>query len=142
MEEPNLRQTDGRTHYPAEEIAAAYQPLALAEGLWGRTELGDRVAIIKQTYLLLSLSVTAAILGGIVGAGSELIVGLFSGWTGWILAMLVLNFVPQIVLAAREDPMLGVLALAADGFVSGLVLAPILQLASVIAPERSLPRTR
>jgi len=136
MEELNLRQNDGRTEYPAEEIVAGYQPLALAEGLWGRTELGDdRVAMIKQTYLLLSLSVTAAIVGGIVGAGSEMMVSLFSGWAGWILAMVVLNFVPQIALAAREDPVLGVLALTADGFVSGLVLAPVLQLASVIAPD-------
>jgi modulator of FtsH protease len=99
------------------------------------TLANDQAEMIKKSYLLLSLSVTAAIMGGFVGAGSETMVSLFSGWVGWILAMVLLNFVPQLALAARHDPVLGVTALVADGFVSGLVLAPILHLASVIAPD-------
>jgi len=37
-------------------------------------------------------------------------------------------------MAARHNPVLGVTALLADGFVSGLVLAPILRLASRYSP--------
>ena len=48
--------------------------------------------------------------------------------------MLLLNVIPRVAIAARHNPMLGVTALAADGFVSGLVLAPILRIASIYAP--------
>ena len=39
-----------------------------------------------------------------------------------------------MAIAARHNPVLGVTALVADGFVSGLVLAPILRIASRYAP--------
>jgi modulator of FtsH protease len=39
-----------------------------------------------------------------------------------------------VAIAARHNPVLGVTALVADGFVSGLVLAPILRIASRYAP--------
>lgn len=118
------------------EKGTTYEPLTVAEGLWGQTTLAnDRAELIKKSYLLLSLSVALAIVGGSVGASSAAMVNLFSGWIGWILAMVVLNAAPRVALAARHDPVLGVTALAADGFVSGLVLAPMLHLASVIAPD-------
>ena len=109
--------------------------LTLRDKLWGETTLAaGRSAVIKKTYLLLTLSVVSGIAGGMVGASSETAVRLFSGWLGWIIAMVVLNVVPRIALAARHNPVLGVTALVFDGFVSGLVLAPILYIASVIAP--------
>jgi FtsH-binding integral membrane protein len=37
-------------------------------------------------------------------------------------------------MAARHNPVLGITALLADGFVSGVVLAPILRIASLYAP--------
>ena len=64
-----------------------------------------------------------------------MMVELFSGWMGWILAMVVLNVVPRIAIAVRHNPVLGVTALVGDGFVAGLVLAPVLHLASVISPD-------
>ena len=117
-------------------LRASNGQLTIGEKLWGQTTLeGDQAAVIKKTYLLLGLSVVSAIVGGAMGASSPAIVGLFSGWIGWVLAMVVLNVVPHIALAARHNPILGVMALVADGFVSGLVLAPILFLASLIAPD-------
>jgi modulator of FtsH protease len=62
------------------------------------------------------------------------VVNLFSGWIGWILAMVVLNVAPRIAIAVRHNPVLGVTALVANGFVSGLELAPILYVASVQVP--------
>lgn len=109
--------------------------LTVSEKLWGQTTLaGNRAEVIKQTYLLLGLGVAFAIAGGMVGASTPAIVSLFSGWIGWILAMVVLNVAPYVALAARHNPVLGVTALVGDGFVSGLVLAPILSLATAVAP--------
>ena len=118
----------GTGHYGA-------QQLTVGDKLMGQTVLeGNRAEVIKQTYLLLGLDVAFAIGGGMVGAGTQAIVDLFSGWIGWILAMVVLNVAPRIAIAARHNPVLGVTALVADGFVSGLVLASILAFASVKDP--------
>jgi FtsH-binding integral membrane protein len=84
--------------------------------------------------MLLGLSVAGAICGGYVGAQSDSLANLFTGWLGWILAMLLLNLIPRVAIAARHNPVLGVTALVADGFISGLVLAPILRIASLYAP--------
>lgn len=112
------------------------EPLTMADKLWGQTALeGNRSELIKKTYLLLALSVVSGLAGGVIGANSPAIVQLFSGWLGWILAMVILNVMPQLALKARHDPFLGATALVGDGFVSGLVLAPILHLASVFAPD-------
>jgi FtsH-binding integral membrane protein len=103
--------------------------------LFGTTVLTDtRAETIKQTYILLGLSVVAAGCGGYLGAHSDTLASLFTGWLGWILAMLLLNAIPRVAIAARHNPVLGVTALIADGFVSGLVLAPILRIASLYAP--------
>jgi uncharacterized protein len=103
--------------------------------LFGTTVLTDtRAETIKQTYILLGLSVVAAGCGGYLGAHSDTLATLFTGWLGWILAMLLLNAIPRVAIAARHNPVLGVTALIADGFVSGLVLAPILRIASLYAP--------
>ena len=63
-----------------------------------------------------------------------MLANLFTGWLGWILAMVLLNAIPRVAIAARNNPVLGVSALVADGFVSGLVLAPMLRFASRFAP--------
>jgi FtsH-binding integral membrane protein len=103
--------------------------------LFGTTPLGAaRADTIRKTYLLLGLSVLAAFCGGYVGAQSDTLANLFTGWIGWILAMILLNAIPRVAIAARHNPVLGVSALVADGFVSGLVLAPILRIASYYAP--------
>jgi FtsH-binding integral membrane protein len=105
------------------------------DNLFGTTPLSPaRAETIRKTYLLLGLSVAGALVGGYLGAQSDTLANLFTGWIGWILAMVLLNAIPRVAMAARHDPFWGVTALLADGFVSGLVLAPILHFASYYAP--------
>ncbi len=91
-------------------------------------------AVIKQTYLLFGLSVFSALAGGYIGATSDTLARFFSGWLGWIAAILLLNLVPRIAIAARHNPVLGVSALVGDGFVSGIAISPILWIARRNAP--------
>jgi FtsH-binding integral membrane protein len=93
-----------------------------------------QAAVIKQTYLLFGLSVVSALAGGYIGATSETLARFFSGWIGWIVAILILNAVPRIAIAARHNPVLGTGALVADGFLSGIAMSPLLWVASTIAP--------
>ncbi len=119
----------------SEESRLNPSQLTVSDKLLGQTALeGSRAEVVKQTYLLLGLSVAFAVVGGMIGSGTPAIVSLFSGWIGWIIAMVVLNVAPRIAMAARHNPVLGVTALVGDGFVSGLVLAPILAIAAVSAP--------
>lgn len=111
------------------------QEASVGQRLFGETQLAQgRAAVLRQTYALLGLSVFSAMVGGYVGASSEIVARLFSTWVGWILAMVLLNVVPRIAIAARHNPTLGVAALVADGFLSGLVLSPVLWVASHVAP--------
>ncbi|HLJ45076.1 MAG TPA: Bax inhibitor-1 family protein [Bryobacteraceae bacterium] len=103
--------------------------------LTGTTTLtGERAAVIKQTYLLLGVSVVCALAGGYIGATSETLVRFFSNWIGWIVAILLLNIVPRIAIAVRHNPALGVTALVFDGFLSGIAISPLLYVASLVAP--------
>ena len=105
------------------------------ENLFGSTPLSEsRADTIRKTYMLLGLAVAGGLCGGYLGAQSDTLANLFTGWLGWILAMVLLNAIPRIAIAARHNPVLGVSALVGDGFVSGLVLAPILRVASRYAP--------
>jgi FtsH-binding integral membrane protein len=106
------------------------------DNLSGTTPLTAQSAVvIKQTYLLFSLAVFSALAGGYVGATSETLARFFSGWLGWIAAILLLNLVPRIAIAVRHNHQLGVAALVFDGFISGIALAPILWLARMVAPS-------
>ena len=70
-------------------------PSSVWDKLTGTTDLtGQRAAVIKQTYLLFGLSVISALVGGYIGATSETLARFFSGWLGWIVAILLLNVVP------------------------------------------------
>lgn len=114
-----------------------YQPQTSAwDRLTGTTTLtAQNAAVIKQTYLLFGLSVFSALAGGYIGATSETLARFFSGWIGWIVAILLLNAVPRIAIAVRHNPVLGVSALVGDGFLSGIALSPLLWVARRIAPE-------
>jgi FtsH-binding integral membrane protein len=91
--------------------------MTAVENLFAVTSLSsDRAETIKKTYLLLGLSVAGALCGGYLGAHSDALANLFTGWIGWILAMLLLNLIPRVAIAARHNPVLGVTALLADGF--------------------------
>src|SRR5947209_5000818 len=105
------------------------------DNLTGTTTLsGKSVAVVKQTYLLFGLAVFSAIAGGYIGATSETLARFFSGWLGWIVALLLLNLVPRIAISARHNHQLGVAALVFDGFISGIALSPLLWVARLIAP--------
>jgi modulator of FtsH protease len=93
-----------------------------------------QATVIKQTYMLFGLSVISAMAGGAIGASSRTLAGFFSGWMGWIVAMVALNAIPYAAMAVRHNPTLGVLALFANGFFAGIVLSPILFYASLVAP--------
>ena len=95
----------------------------------------QQAAVIKQTYLLFGVSIFCALVGGYIGATSETLVHFFSSGVGWIVAMVLLNGVPYIALAARNSPVLGVTALVADGFVAGIAMAPLLWVASMVNPQ-------
>ncbi len=114
----------------------AYQPQTSAwEKLTGTTPLvGERASVIKQTYLLFGLSVFSALAGGYIGATSETLARFFSGWIGWIVAIVLLNAVPRIAIAVRHNPVLGISALVGDGFLSGIAISPLLWVARSIAP--------
>lgn len=102
--------------------------------LTGTTILSDKsVAVVKQTYLLFGLAVFSAIAGGYIGATSETLARFFSGWMGWIAALLLLNLVPRIAISSRHNHQLGVAALVGDGFISGIALSP--WVARMIAPQ-------
>ncbi len=103
--------------------------------LTGTTTLTAQGAtVIKQTYLLFSLAVFAALAGGYVGATSETLARFFSGWIGWIAALLLLNLVPRIAISVRHNHQLGVAVLVFDGFISGIALSPLLWVARYRAP--------
>jgi modulator of FtsH protease len=111
------------------------QPTSAWDKLSTSTVLTDqRAAVIKQTYLLFGLSVFSALAGGYIGATSETLARFFSGWIGWIVAILLLNIVPRIAIAARHNPVLGVSALVGDGFLSGIAISPLLWVARSVAP--------
>ena len=98
------------------------------------TLTAQQATVIKQTYMFFGLAVVSAMAGGAIGASSETLARFFSGWVGWIVAMVALNAIPYIAMSVRHNPVLGVLALFFDGFISGIVLSPILYFASLVAP--------
>ena len=117
-------------------MSALQNNIPLTHGLFGTTELDEaRSAAIKKTYALLSLSVVTAIAGGFVGSSSPVLRQFFATIPGWIVAMIALNAIPYMAIACRHNPVMGTLALIGDGLVSGLVLAPVLYMASVVAPD-------
>ena len=120
---------------PGSEPILNGQRMSAMDKLSGTINLtGERAAVIKQTYMLFSLSVAAALAGGYIGATSETMVRLFSNWMGWILAIVLLNVVPRIAIAVRHNPVLGVGALVFDGFFAGIAISPLLYVATMVAP--------
>ncbi len=118
------------------DMSALQNNIPVTQGLFGTTDLNEaRSAAIKKTYGLLSLSVVAAVVGGFIGSNSTAVVRFFAGPLGWIAAMIALNAIPYVAMACRHNPVTGTLALIGDGFISGLVLAPVLYMASVVAPD-------
>lgn len=109
------------------------------EKLSGTTPLTQtQASVIKQTYFLLGVSVFCAMAGGYIGSTSETILRFFTSKLGMIAALVLLNVVPWVAMACRHNPVLGVTALVADGFLAGIVLSPLLAFAAIVAPEMIL----
>ncbi len=109
--------------------------MSTMERLTATTHLSDtQASVIKQTYLLFGVSVFCAMAGGYIGATSETLARFFSGWIGWIVAIVALNVIPMVAMAVRHNPFLGVTALVLDGFIAGIVISPLLFVASLYAP--------
>ena len=113
---------------------------ATVDNLFGTTPLeGTQAALIKKTYALLTVSLVTAVGGGYIGATSLPLVQFFASPIGWLMAMIMIYAVPRIALwASTKNPTLAMLALAADGFLSGIALAPLLWLATYMAPDGHL----
>lgn len=111
--------------------------MTATEKLFGTTTLDEQqAAMAKKTYALLSISLVTAIAGGYIGATTPGLVRFFASWIGWLLAIVLINTVPRIALwAAEKGSGLGTVMLALDGFLSGLVLAPMLWLAQHLSPQ-------
>jgi modulator of FtsH protease len=110
--------------------------MSTMDRLSASTHLTERqAAVIKQTYVLFGLAVVSALAGGSIGASSETLARFFSGWMGWLVAIVALNAIPYIAMSVRHNALLGVLALFADGFLAGIILSPILFYASRVAPD-------
>lgn len=105
--------------------------LSFSEKLFGTTVLdSDRALLVKKTYALLLISVVTAVAGGYTCATSQAMVQFFVRPVGWIVALALINIVPMFAMwASRQNPNLGIVALAADGFISGIVLGPLLAVA-------------
>jgi FtsH-binding integral membrane protein len=114
---------------PYQQPASAWDKLTSSTALTAQS-----ASVIKQTYILFGLSVFCALAGGYIGATSETLARFFSGWLGWIAAIILLNVVPYIAMAARHNPVLGVSALAGDGFLAGIAMSPLLWVARTVAP--------
>ena len=108
------------------------QPLSVGDKLFGQTTLaGDQSSVIKKTYVLLGLSVAAAVAGvtfGLNAGVAQLILN--TGIIGWIVIMVALNVIPYVAMAARHSTILGPVALLADGFLSGIVISPMILIAT------------
>lgn len=111
--------------------------MSATDKLFGTTTLDARqAALAKKTYALLSVSIVTAAFGGYMGATTPELVQFFRSPVGWISMLVLLNVVPYVALwAARKNPTLGIIALAADGLLSGFALTPLLWVASILAPQ-------
>jgi modulator of FtsH protease len=109
------------------------------EEISGTTTLSNtQASVIKQTYFLLAVAVFCAMAGGYIGSTSETVLRFLTSKIGFIVALVLLNVVPWIAMACRHNPVLGVTALVADGFIAGLVLSPLLYFAGRGAPDMIL----
>jgi FtsH-binding integral membrane protein len=90
----------------------------------------DRTEAIQETYRLLAVAVFAGMVGGWLGSRSMDVVRFFCSGLGLIVAIVSLNVIPSMTInIARKNPRMGVPYLAGFGFISGLVLSPLIFLA-------------
>lgn len=120
---------DQRTVHPYTVTGGATIP--------NRQEELRRQNMLHTTYLYLSVAVLGCMGGAWWGAHSEGFLSfMFSSNFIWIGALLILNMVPIVALKVAENaPRWAVPALLLDGFVSGLVLAPLVYIGLALSGQ-------
>lgn len=121
---------DQRSVYPYTVTGSATIPDH--EGARRRTQM------LHTTYLYLSVAVAGCMGGAWLGSHSATFLkAIFEGGIlAWLAIMVVINMVPKFALAvAEKNPRMAVPALAFDGFVSGLALAPLVFLALAVSNQ-------
>ena len=113
----------------------------LTELVFNSVDIDGRADTLKATYWLLLVSISFAIAGGYVGSHSETVVDFFTSTIGLIVGLVVLNVIPAIALAAVSRPGWGMAVLGLDGFLSGIVISPLLFIAPAEAIWASLAIT-
>lgn len=98
----------------------------------------QRTQMLHTTYLYLSTAVVAAMAGAWFGAHSEAYLTMVfnAGWLFFIPMLFVLNMVPALALrVAEKNPRYAIPALAFDGVISGLALAPLVFVGLVVSGQ-------
>ena len=98
----------------------------------------QRTQMLHTTYLYLSTAVVGAMAGAWFGAHSEAYLSMVfnAGMWFFIPMMLVLNMVPMLALrVAEQAPRFAIPALAFDGVISGLALAPLVFIGLVVSGQ-------
>lgn len=89
----------------------------------------------RGAYGLLALSLTAAFFAGKWAMNSPDVVAFCGSTAGWLFMFAAINLVPYLAKwAMKQDKVVGLLAIAFDGALSGVALAPLLCYASLKAP--------
>lgn len=115
-------------------MAYGHEELTLTEKLTRKVEVSpDRALLMRKSYTLLGLAAFGMGVGGYIGVNTPFILNLFTGWIGWIIAMVALNAVPPIAMKFKDNPPMGTLMLFVDGMVAGLVLSPMLYIAQMMS---------
>ena len=116
-------------HVPEEDQRSVYPyTISGSASFADPAESRRRTQMLHTTYLYLSVAVVAAMAGAWFGAHSEAYLKMvFSAGMWFFIPMLfVLNMVPMMALRVAENaPRLAIPALAFDGLISGLALAPL-----------------
>lgn len=116
-------------HVPEEDQRSVYPyTISGSASFADPAESRRRTQMLHTTYLYLSVAVVAAMAGAWFGAHSEAYLRLvFSAGMWFFIPMLfILNMVPMMALrVAEKAPRLAIPALAFDGLISGLALAPL-----------------
>jgi FtsH-binding integral membrane protein len=102
------------------------------------TEQRRRTQMLHTTYLYLSTAVVAAMAGAWMGAHSEAYLSMVfnAGWLFFLPMFFVLNMVPALALrVAEQAPRFAIPALAFNGLIAGLALAPIVFVGLVVSGQ-------
>ena len=107
---------------PQEAVAEA----SLAERLALSMDFDEtRFGLIRATYINLSFAVGTCVIGASIGSNISWLSAMMQTWYGALGALFAINAVPALTHTFRKHAELGFAGLLLTGFVSGLVLGPL-----------------